>query len=44
MHIGAQIKAQTARNDYLTKEISSVDKKIKEIQALESEKRACWHV
>jgi len=39
MHIGAQIKSQTARNEYLNKEINSVEKKIKEIQALESEKK-----
>lgn len=39
LHIGAQIKAQNARNDYLSREIASVEKKIKEIQALESKKK-----
>jgi type IV pilus assembly protein PilN len=39
MYIGGQIKAQNARNDYLKSEIASVDKKIKEIQELESEKK-----
>jgi len=40
LHIGAQIKAQNARNNYLNQEIASVEKKIKEIQVLESEKRS----
>lgn len=39
MHIGAQITAQNGRNEYLKKEIASVEKKIKEIQALESKKK-----
>ena len=40
MHIGGQIKAQKVRNDYLSQEIASVDKKIKEIRELESEKKS----
>jgi len=39
LHIGSQIKAQNARNDYLKKEIASVEEKIKEIKTLESEKK-----
>lgn len=40
LHIGAQIKDQNKRNDYMSKEIASVEKKIKEIQALEAEKKS----
>ncbi len=39
LHIGSQIKAQNARNDYLKKEIASVENKIKEIRALETQKK-----
>jgi len=39
LNFGAQIKAQNARNDYLKSEIAGVEKKIKEIQTLESEKK-----
>jgi len=39
LHIGSQIKAQTARNDYLKKEIAGVEEQIKEIKTLETEKK-----
>lgn len=38
LHIGGMISAQNARNDFLKKEITKVESKIKEIKAIEAEK------
>lgn len=38
LHIGGMINAQNVRNDFLKKEITQVESKIKEIKALEAEK------
>lgn len=39
LYIGSQIDAQQTRNDFLQREIKLVDKKIKEIDALEKKKK-----
>ncbi|NIQ09874.1 MAG: pilus assembly protein PilN, partial [Gammaproteobacteria bacterium] len=39
LHIGSQISDQSERNTFLKQQISEVDKKIKEISELETEKK-----
>ena len=39
LHMASLIDGQSARNDYLNKEIALVEEKIKEIKSLENEKQ-----